>query len=59
VSSLAEKIEAVKLVEDFEAYTIAFNACAGISHLEDCGWLVDFPELSGRDHLVADCVGVS
>lgn len=54
VRGLAEEIEAVKLVEDFEADAVAFDACAGVGHFEDGGWLIDFSELGGGDHLVAD-----
>lgn len=56
---LAKKIEAVKLVEDFEADAVAFNARTGVGHFEDGGWLIDFAKLGGGNHLVADCVGVS
>jgi hypothetical protein len=59
VHGLAEKAEAVKLVEDFEADAVAFDARAGVGDFEDGSWLVDFAELGGGDYLVADWVGVS
>lgn len=46
----------MKLVEDFEADAVAFDACAGVGHFEDGRWLVDFAELGGGDHLVAHCM---
>lgn len=59
MGSLAEQIKAVKLVEDFEADAVAFDACTGVCHFEDGGWLIDFAELGGGNHLVADCASVS
>jgi hypothetical protein len=49
----------MELVEDFEADAVAFNARTGIGHFEDGGWLVDFAEFGGGNHLVANYVGVS
>jgi len=41
-------------MEDFETDAVSFDAGLWVGHLDDGSWLVDFFELVGGDHLVAD-----
>jgi hypothetical protein len=55
----AQQVQAVQLVEDFEADTVACLAGLGVCDFHGVGGVVEFGEVGFGDHLVGNCWVVS
>ena len=54
VCDLAEQVDAMELVENFEAYSVAFHACLGVHGLQVVFWHADDFTLGISYDLVAN-----